>query len=442
MSDIYLLNCTIKGIKNIEKEIRLDFYKKVVDKNFDPEKYKVKAIYGENGSGKTAIITAISVAKNIFLIPGYLKQEKTQLFLSEIINKKTQHFYFDTEFLYRENEKNLKVYNYSVVVSNNGMGKYEITHEELNEKNGNTNTNAYKPIFSIDNGTIQSLNIEQKLRNIIEKKMINLLSDDSFFSVFSEKVDFSEMELGNGIVNQIIASLLFFVSLRVYLDQEDTHEHYFFRQIKAKLNLNDKAELVKLLELREQQDLYFSSRNIDKVLIKNFKKYESKIKRLESFIKIYKKELKKIKIDKREDGKYFNCELVFQYDGYSVNREFESTGIKKLVKLFECLSAASSGEIVFIDEIDSNINDVYLCKMIEYFMYYGKGQLCITTHNVDLMEILKDNKNSIDFLSSDNHMVSWKIKGNATPENYYRNGMIKYLPFNIDSVDFIGIFEE
>ena len=48
----YLLNLSVSGIKCIEKEVRLDFYKKTVDKDFDPEKYRVKAIYGENGSGE------------------------------------------------------------------------------------------------------------------------------------------------------------------------------------------------------------------------------------------------------------------------------------------------------------------------------------------------------------------------------------------------------
>ena len=42
----YLLNLSVSGIKCIEKEVRLDFYKKTVDKDFDPEKYRVKAIYG------------------------------------------------------------------------------------------------------------------------------------------------------------------------------------------------------------------------------------------------------------------------------------------------------------------------------------------------------------------------------------------------------------
>lgn len=44
---IYLLNVRMSGIKSIKNEIRLDFYKKTVDKNFDPDKFRVNAIYGE-----------------------------------------------------------------------------------------------------------------------------------------------------------------------------------------------------------------------------------------------------------------------------------------------------------------------------------------------------------------------------------------------------------
>ena len=60
----FLLHLRVNGIKNISKEIELNFYNKVITK-FNPESNNIKAIYGENGSGKTAIITAINIAKKI-----------------------------------------------------------------------------------------------------------------------------------------------------------------------------------------------------------------------------------------------------------------------------------------------------------------------------------------------------------------------------------------
>ena len=58
------------------------------------------------------------------------------------------------------------------------------------------------------------------------------------------------------------------------------------------------------------------------------------------------------------------------------------------------------------------------------------------------MSVLKKNKNAIDFLSSDHHLVSWVSRENASPENCYKNGMIEDSPFNIDATDFVGIFGE
>ena len=56
MKDNYLLSMEVAGIKNIEKPVRLSFYKKTIDKNFDPKEYRVKSIYGANGTGKTGLI--------------------------------------------------------------------------------------------------------------------------------------------------------------------------------------------------------------------------------------------------------------------------------------------------------------------------------------------------------------------------------------------------
>ena len=73
-------------------------------------------------------------------------------------------------------------------------------------------------------------------------------------------------------------------------------------------------------------------------------------------------------------------------------------------------------------------------------MEYVEGQLCFTTHNVGSMDILKQRKKSIDFLSENHKIYSWKTNGNYSPSRLYRNGMIEGSPFNVDSIDFISVF--
>ena len=54
----------------------------------------------------------------------------------------------------------------------------------------------------------------------------------------------------------------------------------------------------------------------------------------------------------------------------------------------------------------------------------------------------KKNKNSIDFLANDNKIIPWRKNGNFAPDKLYKNGMIEYLPFNIEAEDFVGILGE
>ena len=435
---VYLLNVRMSGIKSIKNEIRLDFYKKTVDKNFDPDKFRVKAIYGENGSGKTAIITGIKIFQDLMLSNQYLNESKNQRFLDEIINKETSRFTFGCEYITGEEESYI-VYDYNFELEKNNKGDYVIKHESLNLKNGNYPNNNYVNVYECDNGELININCNETVKNIIEKKTFNLLNKNPFMSLYI--VDYTSVIEKDKEFSYNIAVMLFLIALiNVYINEEDKHDIYFLRKTIRESHEKSSEYIDDINEILDTISVYsgFDDNSISK---SEFDKYKESVKQLTKFIQIFKRELKSIDIDAKDNGDNYRCELIFNYGNYKVNKEFESTGIKKLVRLYSAFKAANNYGIAFVDEMDSNINDIYLCKLIEYFMYYGKGQLCFTMHNVDPMSLLKQNKNSIDFLSSDNKIVSWVSKGHASPENYYKNGMIENSPFNIDATDFIGIFE-
>lgn len=435
---VYLLNVRMSGIKSIKNEIRLDFYKKTVDKNFAPDKFRVKAIYGENGSGKTAIITGIKIFQDLMLSNQYLNESKNQRFLDEIINKETSRFTFGCEYITGEEESYI-VYDYNFELEKNNKGDYVIKHESLNLKNGNYPNNNYVNVYECDNGELININCNETVKNIIEKKTFNLLNKNPFMSLYI--VDYTSVIEKDKEFSYNIAVMLFLIALiNVYINEEDKHDIYFLRKTIRESHEKSSEYIDDINEILDTISVYsgFDDNSISK---SEFDKYKESVKQLTKFIQIFKSELKSIDIDAKDDGDNYRCELIFNYGNYKVNKEFESTGIKKLVRLYSAFKAANNYGIAFVDEMDSNINDIYLCKLIEYFMYYGKGQLCFTMHNVDPMSLLKQNKNSIDFLSSDNKIVSWVSKGHASPENYYKNGMIENSPFNIDATDFIGIFE-
>jgi len=58
------------------------------------------------------------------------------------------------------------------------------------------------------------------------------------------------------------------------------------------------------------------------------------------------------------------------------------------------------------------------------------------------MQVLSRCNHAIDFITEDGDITEWKKNGNYSPVKVYQNGLIKGLPFNINSFDFIGLFDE
>ncbi|MCR5834956.1 MAG: ATP-binding protein [Lachnospiraceae bacterium] len=432
----YLLAISVSGIKNIKNEVQLDFYKKTIDKNFDPEKYRVKAIYGENGAGKSAIVTSVDILRRLMTDRRYLSETRNQIFLENIINKTTQSLVIKSEILTKINEDNY-VMKYAVKLEKNKEGIYAITAENLSYKNGNYNNDNYKNLYDIKNGEIKSLALIEK--DVCISKTMNLLDTQSFLhNYILMLLDKTVSSEPNSYL--ILEQYLFATSVFVYMDEEDKHDSFTLKKyLETAIKSDDKNDILKEISSHYNKEIGISEQNIRVV---DYAEYEMKVKKLAKFLKVFKPDLVGISVDKKENGEFYKCSLVINYEDYNVDTEFESTGIKKLIRLFDCFTKASNRGIVFIDELDSNVNDVYFCKLVEYFMYYGKGQLCFTTHNLDPMNILKENKYSIDFLSSINTIHPWVSNGNATPDNYYKNGMIEDIPFNVDATDFVGMFEE
>ena len=438
MMSIFLLSLELCGVKNIEKPISFQFYKKTISKNFNAQDYRVKSIYGENGVGKTAVITAVKILRELILNAGYLSDSKTQEMLFNLVNKTTQYLEITAEFLNNIEEKS-EIVKYHVRVEHHPEeGGYVISREDLTVKPRSNPKSAGQMIYAVENGEICYAaglkNDAEKIRTVTA----NLLLQRSMISLFPRIYQKTE---NSRLVFRLIDVAYFAASIKVYLNEEDRHDRFFLNQsMQNLLNLADVAD-VEWRDFLHNMKRQMQGSALKEYVPKNeLEEYENQIERLERFLKKFKPDLQRILVDSKEDGDVYRCTLDFDYGSYKINEEFESTGIKKLMRMFESFDFASAGGIVFIDELDSNINDVYLCKLIEYIAQYGKGQLCFTAHNLSPMHFLKKMKKSIDFMTADHRVIPWNVNGNFTPENQFRNGMIEGCPLNIEASDFIGIF--
>ena len=450
MADIHLIKYSVKGIKAIDQLVSLSFYKKIIPKNADTQAYNIKGIYGMNGSGKSGIITSVEILKSLLIDSDYLNNPIVQQNLDAIINKKTSELFMEADYIIKRDQEVIGFYRYNVTLLKGATGRYIISHEGLFTKKATSRSDAMHTIFEVDNGEIITLIEEtgrQKFHNDFINKTKNLLLTSSACSLFVEKFLLSVINIDEySFVRECLFQLFSFgMKIHVYLDQSDNHREYVAKNALqcpegTERNKNEINYIISNLLRADNDWLDVISITHNYISKEVYKTFEKMVNKLYEFLKIFKSDLQGIEIDKKENRDKWVCDLVMVYDSYKIHAEYESTGIKKLIQLFAYLNEMVEGGIVFIDEFDSNIHDVYLCALLEYLMEYGKGQLCFTTHNVGPMDVLKHHKKLIDFLSEDHEIYSWTTSGNYSPSKLYRNGMIEGSPFNIDSIDFIGIF--
>lgn len=434
------------GMKNIDKKIRVDFQNQMGSTNKKKEITNIKAIYGTNGAGKTAFILSMNLYKKLITDHMYLFQEEVISELNNFINKKIKKFYIGIVFsateINSDNEPVEKIFKHEITL-NYDEQYFHIQNEKFSILNDQSINGKFNVIFESSPNEI-SFNERYKSEGseYARKATNNILKYSSFSSFFSRKdfalqyADILSKNSENDIVPEkyiyLFLPFAFANNLTIYLAQEDKYNPN---------NNKSFEEIIKNLHLMKDVLESKISSDEDLVIKSDIHLYEKKILKLTKFIKIFKPGLIKINIEKKEDQKYYHCKKIMVYKDFCIDSSFESTGIKKIMSLFNSIEAVTINKIVFIDELDSNISAVYLNKLLEYLQVNNKGQLCFTSHNLYPMNYLYKFTYSIDFLGETGKLVSWKKNGNYKPYNQYPEGMIEDSPFNVDYFDFIKVFE-
>lgn len=407
MEKVFLLNMKINGIKCIENDYEFDFYKDTIT-NFNSKNYRVKGIFGSNSSGKTAIIKAIEISRSLVLENLNLRNIIVEP-MEELINKVTEKISVELDFYYEgdfENKIKKFIFSHNIEITKID-DKIKILKEKIEIKNLKKEIKKY---ILIESGIIKDfkLNIpKNKLQNL----SLNLLNYTSILKII---IDNTEIFGKNNDIS-ILEKL-----------------HYIYKS-KLKTNIHNE----------DKYDLFFIDRNYNHSFLKktfNKEKFIENLNKKINFMRVFNPKIKNIEPIFREEKFHYIVNYNFCYDDYKIDLEFESMGIKKLFKFFDLFNFVYNGGILFLDEVDLNIHTVYLEKLIKFIGDLGNGELIFTAHNIELMETLKNYKNSIFFITDNRKIVRWTKRGNASPKLQYKLGGIKDIYHgNIEYYDFEGI---
>ena len=433
---VYLLKMKINGIKNITKEIELQFYNSVLTKIMDVSNTHIKSIYGANGAGKTAIIYAVDFYKELMTTKSALAFAQIDGGLKDFINQQSKEMMISFTFAVLDENVLQDVYEHKIIIKLDNE-HFVISHESLKKLIGKRiNNESFALIFENNDGKLKLGNFNNK--EVIEENTKNLLREKPFVLTILHLLK-DDINIDNQFKKHINNLINFFFELTPILQDSDTN----------RISFESLVSQVEIIKRNESTELFYKALNANKYVKKlsesvpklYIESYEKYVILLTKFLSIFVENIERIRIDKEEYGENYECTLNLVYkDGRIINQQYESNGIRKLINLYAAFCAVEKGKIVFIDELDANIHDVLLNNLIEYFWYYTKGQLIFTTHNLQPMRILKSAKFAIDFLSTDSQILSWKKTGNYDPISLYRKGYIENSPFNIDPFSFLGSF--
>lgn len=415
-----LYRLSTHGMKNISKSITIDFYQQTINNESNKKLANIKAIYGANGSGKTAIIETMAFYKEFVTNYLFLKQNNIIDNLNKIINKVEPNIFISIIF-----SQNKDFYKHDILIEQTDDMPV-VSSEKMSILKDNSLNGQCKLLLENKNGDLNFYYDEDKdVKTFLIDKTKNVLRYSSIISLITDE-EFSKQYKDSGIYNIFSTYYNFAKNLSVY-----SEENRFVAIQKNNINDFYTSFFKSLLYNRIAYDI---------VLKNEYVKYLDNIEKMTKFIRLFKPDLKKIEIEYKEDKDFYYCIKKLNYQDYKIDVEYESTGIKKIINLFNYINDVVEGKVVFIDEFDANISSVYLNVLLKFLNENKKGQLCFTSHNLYPMEYLYKFSNAIDFIGETGKLVSWKKNGNYRPYNLYPEGLIPDSPFNIDILDFENVF--
>jgi len=364
-------NLTLKNFKSFNN-IKVDF----IGINKLPK--KTVFIYGENGSGKSNIISAFSFLKQTFdtlSVQGNLD--------NLLVNKSREKDIIEL-FKYKKSGISQLVEEVKLI---NSYENLELIFEFII----GVNSGIYKMIFN-DNKII-----EEELKYVLDKNITTLFKIDSEIYINPRIINDSKytIELKN-LTSKYFGNHTF---MAIIFNELSRNSNKFMND-----NINDKLNDVieEFMSFRVSYNDNRGQESLSEVLLRNIETgtidqnqisiLKASEEALDGFFTTLYSDIKGVYYDIETKEKLLNYKLYFRKkicgDIRNIPYNLESTGTIKVLHIFSFLYEALKGRTVLIDEIDLGIHELLMDYIIKNVKNEIRGQLVVTTHNTKLLDNL------------------------------------------------------
>lgn len=417
---------TIENIKNVKSGTIV--MPRSGDKEKKPTEADVLGIYGQNGSGKSAVIDTLYFLQQI-MIGQQIDQS-----LAEYIDVEENNAEINAEFnIYMEDSMYEVGYHLLLVWEEGGIvidREYlncAITRGEVRKNKNifmdyqrNESDSVFKPAKRLDE--LIGKDKERRTDLIVARKMAEKSNCSYIFGESSREIVFkSDSESFKDYA--IIIKELFGFALKDLFVIRNTHSGMITANFILPMAFRVEKELVGVkgdfaVPLRGSVVLDSYRKDLLNEIVRqiNMVLYTI-IPGMSIDIKDYGKQ----SLDSGEEG--WCVELMSVREGKKpIPIRMESEGIIKIVSILNALILAFSNPSIclVIDEFDAGIFEYMLGELLDIFSNSAKGQLIFTSHNLRALEMLK--KESIMFSTANpyNRFIHMKnVKGTNNLRSLY-----------------------
>lgn len=427
---VRILKVELKNFKNVRNgEIKFMNYANV-EKNATIKNVDLLGIYGQNGSGKTAMIEALDILKHILSGNEISFADFEGLLDEENPTRIATYFYIN-------GRKNYKV-KYEVALRKNSADKrIEIAEELLTSWIKGTGWKSEKSVYF--QNPFYSINemLKNNTADIITKP-----------TTYKKELNFSNVIQNLGVYCAQKNISIFFNKLMRETFSEEDHEtilydilikmskfaHGYFHVVKVnQLGLINNSDIIPINFHQENQGivsngclpLFMSGHgtipeHVYAHLAEAIKSINIALKSIVPNLYI---DLEKISEEIDQAGiKTIKVDVYSVRNGKKFLTKYESEGIKRIISLLNYLISVYNypGICLVIDELDAGIFEYLLGDLLGVLFEGAKGQLIFTSHNLRVLERLSMKNIVCSTTNADNrYIVLTGVDTNNNHRDFY-----------------------
>ena len=403
---VRLSSLTIKNIKNVKNGTIIMPHEN--DRSLDCGGAEILGIYGQNGSGKTAIVDTFSFLQQIMI------GEELDTKISDYIDTDSESAEVNAEFnIFSENTLYEVGYNIIFAKSDDGI---------FIDYNRNDNEAIFKPQKRLEELIGKNKDIKTDL--IVAKKMAEKSNCSYIFGENSREILFNNVS--DKFKNyEFVLKALFRFAVRDLFVIDNSHSGMISTNVLLPMSFRVDKEKVGMkgdfaVPLMEPFVLDSERKELLGEIVDQI---NTVLYTIIPGMRIDIKDYGKQTLDSGEEG--WKVELMsVRGDKKPIPIRMESDGIIKIISILNALIQAFSNSSIclVIDELDAGIFEYLLGELLDIFSKSAKGQLIFTSHNLRALEMLDKESIMFSTVNPDNRYIHMK---NVKDSNNLRSMYIR-----------------